>query len=138
MEISKFQGHLILFDDNCLICNKWVKFILQHDKSYEIKITSLLSPVGTEVLRINNIIEYNTIVYINNNKYFTKSDAILQIYGKIGGIYSLAIIFSLLPKNLRDFFYDILAQNRYRFNKNQRQCSIPTPELKERYLNSII
>jgi predicted DCC family thiol-disulfide oxidoreductase YuxK len=56
MEISKFQGHLILFDDNCLICNKWVKFILQHDKSYEIKITSLLSPVGTEVLRVNNII----------------------------------------------------------------------------------
>jgi predicted DCC family thiol-disulfide oxidoreductase YuxK len=42
--------------------------------------------------------------------------------------------FIVLPRPLRDAFYDWIARNRYRWFGQRDTCRIPTPELRARFL----
>ena len=66
--------------------------------------------------------------------YYYKSTAALQIAKGLSGIFTVATIFQILPTGLRDFVYDYVAKNRYKWYGKKEACMIPTPELKAKFL----
>ncbi|MCE5040783.1 DUF393 domain-containing protein [Mammaliicoccus sciuri] len=51
----------------------------------------------------------------------------------LDGIIKIGFVLLIVPKPIRDFFYRIFANNRYKwFGKNN--CIIPTSEIKKRFL----
>ncbi|WHI59706.1 DCC1-like thiol-disulfide oxidoreductase family protein [Mammaliicoccus lentus] len=125
---------VILFDGECNFCNKSVQFILNNDSKEYFKLASLQSNIGKKIIQEYNI-KQNTdsIVYIENNKYYSKSSAVLRICKKLDGIIKIGFVLLIVPKPIRDFFYRIFANNRYKwFGKNN--CIIPTSEIKKRFL----
>jgi len=66
--------------------------------------------------------------------YYYKSSAILEIGNELGGIYSLVSIFKILPERIRNYIYDYIAKNRYKWYGKKESCMIPTPELKAKFL----
>ena len=127
---------VVLFDGVCNLCNGSVNWIIDHDKKNQFQFASLQSAYGSKkVIEIGLSDDYmDTVVLIEDDKVFTHSDAILQIAKHLGGIYSLAVVFFIVPKFVRNFFYKIIAGNRYKWFGKRDACRMPTPELKSKFI----
>lgn len=127
---------IVLFDGICNYCNKWVNFIIRHDKKKKFRFAALQSDIGKKLLKQYNISDKEeTVVLIYNEKAHIKSTAGLHIMYHLGGIYALAFIFIIFPAFVLDFYYDIIARNRYKWWGKRDQCMIPTQEIKDRFLS---
>ena len=76
----------------------------------------------------------DSIILIDNGKAFVKSSAALRIAKYLSGGWPLLYAFIILPTFLRNWVYDYIAKNRYKWYGKKESCMIPTPELKEKFL----
>jgi len=119
------QKHIILFDGECSFCNFWVKFVVKRDKKDLFRFASLQSDVGQKLLnRFSLGVDLGTVVLIMGNQVKTKSSAALHILSCLGGVFTLGIIFVVIPKIVRDGVYDLIAKNRKSLFKNE-SCIMP-------------
>ena len=127
---------VILFDGVCNLCNGLVRFIIRRDPNAKFKFASLQSEVGRSLLKQFNINPdlLHSIVVIDNDVAFQRSDAALRIANNLSGGWKILKVFRILPKFFRDTCYNIVATNRYRIFGKKENCMVPTPELKERFV----
>lgn len=128
--------YIILFDGKCNFCNGTVKFILDRDKSGHFYYSSLESKFAKQLMH-NLGIEQNdpdTIVLVHNNKFYTKSRAVLEIVKLLGGLWPLLYIFILLPDFFSNYLYDKFAHHRYKLFGKSESCFIPDENVKKRFL----
>lgn len=128
---------IILFDGVCNLCNSTVQKVIENDYKNQFKFASLQSEFGQEFLKKNDLSteEFNSIILVDGNKYFNKSDAALHIGKELKGIYKLSRLLFIFPKFIRDFVYDIISRNRYKWFGKQESCWLPTPDLQEKFLS---
>jgi predicted DCC family thiol-disulfide oxidoreductase YuxK len=110
---------IIFFDNKCGICDFFVALLVKIDKK---KILSFAPILGSTYLKYQSLIqpEIDSVILLNKGEVFYKSDAILKTFKMFGFPYSLIQILYIIPLNLRDFIYDLVAKNRKRdFCKNE-------------------
>jgi len=127
---------IVLFDGVCNFCNASINFIIDRDKAGVFKFAALQSEIGQEILAKHGITttDYDSIIVEKDGEIYQKSNAALEIARKMDGLWKLFYGFKIIPKFIRDFFYDIVAKNRYRFLGKTDACRLPTPELRARFL----
>ena len=127
---------IILFDGVCNLCNSSVNFIIENDSKNVFKFTSLQSEKGEQLLKKYDLFnkDIDSVILIENEKAFVKSDAALKIARTLGGKYKMIYGLIILPAFIRNFFYDIIAKNRYKWFGKKDSCRIPTPELQSKFL----
>ncbi|KAA1246391.1 thiol-disulfide oxidoreductase DCC family protein [Aquimarina sp. RZ0] len=128
---------IILFDGVCNLCNGAINFIIKRDKNTVFRYASLQSEVGVKLAKELNIdtSKLDSILLIDPKVgYYHKSTAALHIAKQLSGGYPLFSVFLFFPKFLRDFVYDIIAKNRYKWFGKRESCVIPTPELKSLFI----
>ncbi len=127
---------ILLFDGECNLCNGSVQWVLKHDHKAYFKFASLQSPIGQQYLSAFNLPQssLDTVVLIDDNQVYTHSDAPLRVMHKLGLPWSVALIFNVIPRFLRDSVYRWVARNRYRWFGHSAQCWLPRPEWKDRFL----
>jgi len=81
-----------------------------------------------------NTNDFDSIILVDNGKHYERSSAVLKIVKKFPGLWKLLYLFIIVPKPFRDFVYDIIADNRYKWFGKKESCRVPTPELKEKFL----
>lgn len=129
---------IILFDGVCNLCNSAVQFIIKRDKADRYRFAALQSDLGKELTAARNIDtqKIDSIILIEPGKaYYIKAPAALRIGKQFGGLWKLLGIFEWFPPVISNWFYDLVARNRYRWFGRKDECMIPTPELKERFLD---
>ncbi len=128
---------IILFDGVCNLCNGAVTFIIKRDKHDRFRYAPLQSEVGKALARKYAIdtSKIDTIILIDEEGYYTKSAAALNIAWHLSGGYPLLYSLMILPAFIRDQMYDGIAQNRYRWFGKRESCMVPTPELKAKFLD---
>jgi predicted DCC family thiol-disulfide oxidoreductase YuxK len=124
---------LILFDGVCNLCNGSVNFIIDRDPSEKFMFASLQSASAEKYLQSANYMD--SIVYIKRDHIWYKSDAVLEIARELGGLWPVFCVFKIIPKKVRDWVYDWVASNRYRWFGKREVCRVPTKELKDRFLD---
>jgi predicted DCC family thiol-disulfide oxidoreductase YuxK len=130
------MGAIILFDGICNLCNKSVQFIIKRDPIGYFKFASLQSETGKRLLKQYKISkQIDSIIVIENKKIYFKSSAALQICGKLTGFWKLFTVLRVLPPVFRDFLYDKVAKNRYKWYGKRDRCMLPTAEMKKRFLD---
>ena len=131
-------GHkpLILFDGVCHLCSGAVVFILRRDRSRRFAFAPLQSEVGQKILgRLGMPLHENeTLVLVEGNSYRIKSSAALRIARRLSGFWPLLYVLLIAPRPLRDFCYDVVARNRYRWFGRRDECYVPTEEQQDRFL----
>ncbi|MFD2583820.1 thiol-disulfide oxidoreductase DCC family protein [Pedobacter vanadiisoli] len=129
------QKPVIFFDGVCNLCNSSVQFVIAHDKKDQFRFTPLQGDYAKEMLPEFNADQQklNTILLLVNGKLYTKSSAALRIARKLNGLIPLLYVFLIVPKFIRDWFYDMIAKNRYKWWGKQESCWLPTPELKSKF-----
>lgn len=130
------QHDVVFFDGYCNLCSSSVQFILQRDSKKRFKFASLQgnyakSELGEELAAVQ---ADRGIVLKRAGKLYTQSDAALQIAKKMDGAWPMLFIFWYLPKGFRDFIYNWIAKNRYKWFGQKEVCWIPEGNIKERFL----
>jgi predicted DCC family thiol-disulfide oxidoreductase YuxK len=127
--------HILLFDAECILCNKSVQYIIKHDTKKQFRFASLQSEIGQQLLTENQLgtKDLSTVVYINKSIVYTKSTAAIRVFAQLGILHKFAILFLIVPTFMRDFCYNLVAANRHRLFKDGT-CLIPSKELNERIL----
>ncbi len=128
---------IILFDGVCNLCNSFVQFVIKHDKKDVFRFVALQSEVGKEIsknLGIENQNIDSVVLYNPNSNFYIKSNAALEICKNLDGIFKLAVVLEIFPRFFRDFVYDFVARNRYKWLGKKESCMIPSAELKAKFL----
>ncbi|MBM7571484.1 thiol-disulfide oxidoreductase DCC family protein [Aquibacillus albus] len=129
------MDRIILFDGECNFCDKSVQFIIKRDPEAYFKFASLQSDVGKKLMKQYNAPEdIDSFVLIENNKYYLKSSAALRVCKHLKGLWKFPYFFLAVPVPIRDFFYEIIAQNRYKWFGKKESCMLPSPEERKRFL----
>jgi predicted DCC family thiol-disulfide oxidoreductase YuxK len=134
--MSDNETYILLFDGVCNLCNSIVQFTIKKDRKGKFKFASLQSDAGQALLRKFGLPtdDFDSLVFINGNKYFLKSPAVLQVLKVLGGIWKLFYVFIIFPGPMRDFIYNIIAKTRYKIFGKRDTCMVPTPDIKQRFL----
>ncbi|MBS1508813.1 MAG: DUF393 domain-containing protein [Bacteroidetes bacterium] len=126
---------IILFDGVCNLCNASVQFILKRDKHRVFKFASLQSEFAEKLLiKLGYPDRPDTIVLIDGDKIFVRSDATLTIARHLSGLWPACYILKVIPRFLRDFVYRIVAKNRYRWFGKSDHCLMPSSAFLDRFI----
>lgn len=127
---------IILFDGICNLCDNSVQFIIKHDKKDVFRFAPLQSDIGLQIINERGIDtkELESVILIEPGvAYYQKSTAALEIAAHLKG-YSWLRHFNVLPEGFRDWVYEIIANNRYKWFGKKESCMIPTDELRNLFL----
>ena len=75
------------------------------------------------------------LLYSEENGLSIKSSAALHIAKHLGFPRNLMSVFFVIPTFIRNWVYDFVARNRYKWYGKKDACMIPTPELTAKFLN---
>ncbi len=124
------QHAVVVFDGECNVCNGWADFLLRFDKQDIFRFAALQSEVGA---RLANGLE-GSIVLVDSDAVLVRSDAVLRMLALLGFPFSLAGVFRVVPRAVRDAVYDFLARNRIRWFGRRETCRVPTAAERGRFL----
>ncbi len=127
---------VLLFDGVCNLCNRFVTEVLTRDHRGVIRYAALQSEAGQKLLERAGFKDFSmdTVVLIEGNKKYLKSDVALRIFRHLGGGWSYLYYLSVIPKFIRDTIYDLIARNRYRWFGKKDTCMLPRAEWESRFL----
>jgi predicted DCC family thiol-disulfide oxidoreductase YuxK len=127
---------ILLFDGHCNLCNASVSFVLPRDKKDRFRFASLQSEAGKALLsRIGiRVAETDSLVLIEGDKVYLRSEAALRTAKNLGGIWSLAYGLMLVPAFIRDGVYNWIARNRYHWFGRKEMCRVPTEAEQKKFL----
>ena len=131
---------VILFDGVCNLCNASVQYVIKHDPQRIFRFASLQSPRAQKILSGHNpsLSDYSSFVLFTDNKIYIRSTAALMVAKRLNSIAKLLYPLIILPKFIRDTVYNIIAKNRYKWFGKKQACWLPTPELKNLFLDTTI
>jgi predicted DCC family thiol-disulfide oxidoreductase YuxK len=134
--MKEAELNIILFDGVCNLCNHSVQFIIKHDKKGKFRFASLQSNFGKAQISKYQIDpnKTNSVIFIKGEKVFTRSSAALKIVKDLNGLWPILYIFIFIPPFIRNFIYDFIAKNRYKWFGKKESCMVPLPELKSKFL----
>lgn len=129
------QG-IILFDGVCNFCNRSVNIILKHDKDNYFLFAPSQSNAAIERFQALSIDQKSigSVILIDNEKVYTKTDAVIQIATHLSGWPKSLSLLKFIPKAIRDFGYDLIANNRYRIFGKKPSCMVPEASTRHRFL----
>lgn len=129
---------ITIFDTDCILCSRWIRFILRNEATDSIQFASSRKPNGkrlAEKFGISPDALDLTYVVIDGERAHTKSSASLVILGKLNRLWSWLRILGLVPRTIRDRIYDIVARNRLRWFGEEKDCFLPPVEQRNRFLD---
>ena len=134
---TEINNPVIFFDGVCNLCNSSVQFVIKRDPKANFRFASLQSDLAKQLLPkgLSEDDNLQSIVMLSGDTVYTKSTAALRVAKKLSGLWPVLYLFMLIPKFLRDAVYDFIARNRYKWFGKKDECMIPTPEMKERFLD---
>jgi len=108
---------LVMFDGVCNFCNSSINFIIRNDKTDHFRFLTLQSERGQKIIKQYNLDPENlqTVILLENGRIYTRSTAALRIAHKLKGGWKLFYGFIIIPAVVRDFFYNIISKNRYKW-----------------------
>lgn len=116
--------NVILFDGECNFCDDSVQFIIKRDKKSLYRFASIQSDAGQNIIKKFNVPNnVDSFMLVKGDKCFYKSSAALRVCKNLNGFWKLFYCLLIIPKPLRDYLYDIVAMNRYKwFGKKIDVC----------------
>jgi predicted DCC family thiol-disulfide oxidoreductase YuxK len=98
---------------------------------------ALQSAPGQQLLKDNKFPTENfgSFILLQNGKAYIKSTAALVVAKQLSGPIKLLYAFIIVPVFIRDFVYDIIAKNRYKWFGSLDSCMLPSDAVKAKFLN---
>ena len=113
---------VIIYDNECVLCNKSIEFVKKHSgsNSHKFRFVPFLSGESREELKQRGFPEnYNqSVVLIKKKKVYTRTGAVLRITKRLDGALPLMYLLLIVPRPVRDYIYRIVAKHRHKLHLN--------------------
>ncbi len=115
---------IIIYDGSCNLCNRTVRFIKKHDNHCLFSFAALQSVEGASLLATCGAggLESGSVILIHEGRYYARSTAVLVIMKLLGGCWRIIYALKIIPEPVRNFFYRIVARNRFRWFGRTDAC----------------
>jgi predicted DCC family thiol-disulfide oxidoreductase YuxK len=135
--ITGADGPVVLYDGTCGLCDRSVQLILRHDRRGRFRFAALQSDIGRALLERHGLPTdtLDSVVLVEDGRAWRKSAAALRIAGGMDAPWPAFRAFAIIPRPIRDFFYDGVAKSRYRIFGRVDVCMLPPPEVRARFLS---
>jgi predicted DCC family thiol-disulfide oxidoreductase YuxK len=135
------MDRIVFFDGECVLCNGFVDFLIQHQRAQKRPILRLASLQSEAAKRLLGPLadDLKSVVLWQKNgaeapQISEQSAAIFQILRVLSfpwfSPWRWIQIFRWLPRPFCDFFYSWIAKNRYAWFGKRDSCRLPTSEEK--------
>lgn len=131
---------IILFDGDCKLCSRSVRFIIAQDPHARFRFAPLQSDAARRLCAQRGIPSptpqsADSIIVIVDGTALERSDAALAIAAGLRFPWPILCVFRVIPRRLRDGLYRLIARSRHAWLGSSDACMVPTPELRARFLD---
>src|SRR5665213_2827796 len=126
---------VVLYDGVCVFCSRWIRFVVARDAEKRFRFTAIQSGYGTRLAKAFGIDpeDPDTNAVIHGGVATFKSDAALTVLSNLPG-WGWTRGLRVVPKFLRDGFYNLVARNRYRMFGKYDECFLPDAVMRARVM----
>lgn len=127
----------IFFDGMCNWCSAWARFVIDHDPHAKFKFGTLQSDAAQQLLKNLHLAteDFATFLLLEGTRVYTKSTAALKVARHLTGVWPFLYLFIIIPRPLRDTFYDYVARHRYEWMGKAEVCRSPAPDERGRFID---
>ncbi len=127
--MTAFAIPTLVYDGYCNLCSWLVRFVQRHDKKGHISLLPLQDLPDTPLSEVLSDLPLQTVVFVSVQGDITiRSRAVLSVLRSLGGgwivLWSVIVI---IPNPIRDFFYNMISRNRYKWFGKRQTCYYSTP-----------
>ncbi len=126
---AKVTGMIIFFDGVCHLCNGFVDWVLVRDLQHRFCFAPLQGKTAEQHLSAEqreNLLSVAVVVLkASQSQVIERSDAVIFILENMNHYRWLALTMKVIPRPVRNFFYTLIAQNRYRIFGKREHCRLP-------------
>jgi predicted DCC family thiol-disulfide oxidoreductase YuxK len=128
---------IIVFDAQCLLCSRWVQFILRHDRRGLFRFASIQGATGQTLLAQQDlkVDGLQTLLLVDGPRVWQHTAAIFRVLHGLGWPWRLAWLAWPVPAALRDALYRWIARNRYWMFGRSQACMVPPRAAASRFLD---
>lgn len=135
---------VVFFDGVCGLCDRSVRFLIARDHERILRYAPLQGETAAaepalSALRRGGGPELESVLYVRGAgdaaEVFARSDAALAILHDLGGIWRVLSWARWIPRPIRDWVYNFVARNRYRWFGRFDSCRLPSPDEAELFLD---
>lgn len=133
---------VLLYDGLCGFCNRSIQLILRHDRRKTMFFAALQSEYGKSIVTrhpelagVDSLVFVEPLDFAYLERVFVRSDAALHVARYLAGPWKLALAGYVIPRPIRDYFYDQFAKRRYGWFGKYGSCPLPSPDVQERFLD---
>ena len=111
------RSDVMIFDGVCHLCARSVKFILDHESEPTLRFVPLQSPAGARMMRELGLSaeDAKTFALVVDGHPYVKSEAAIRVARYLEGPWRLLGGIRMFPRAFRDWGYNVVARNRYRW-----------------------
>ena len=131
---------VLLYDGSCGLCSRLVQFVLRADPAGTLRFGSLQEGYARELWsRHPELREVNSMAWVDTSpdgreRVFIRSEAALRLARYLKYPWRLLALTRIVPRSLRDRFYDYVARRRHQWFGSAPTCALGTPQDQARFL----
>jgi predicted DCC family thiol-disulfide oxidoreductase YuxK len=127
---------IIVFDGKCVLCSRWARFVMRHDRDKRFRLLAAQTPLGTALYEHYGLdpVYYETNVLIEDGRAWLKSEGTIRMFERTGFPWSAIAAFRVVPRALRDKLYNVVARNRLEWFGSRDTCFMPEPGDADRFI----
>ncbi|RUL73655.1 thiol-disulfide oxidoreductase DCC family protein [Dyella choica] len=130
---------VVVYDGVCLLCSRWVRFLLEHDREGRYRFASMQSQNGRRLLQTHGLDPDSplSMLLVEDGHGYTDTTAIARV---LRGLphrrwHWLSVMMLSVPRPIRDVAYRFVARHRYKLFGRSEQCFVPTLEQRSRFIS---
>jgi predicted DCC family thiol-disulfide oxidoreductase YuxK len=127
---------IIVFDGKCVLCSRWVRFVMRHDGEKRFRLLPAQTPLGIALYEHYGLdpVVYETNVLLEDGRAWLKSEGTIRMFERLGLPWSSMAVFRAMPRALRDKLYNVVARNRLKWFGSRDTCFMPEPGDADRFI----
>ena len=130
---------LVLFDGVCPLCNGFVQFVIARDPKGRFRFAPLQGEAARRACVAAGLDRPaggtpDSVIVLQGGRMQVRSDAVLTIAAGLPFPWRLLAVGRMLPRPVRDALYRLVARNRYRWFGQRTTCPVPSPRVRDRFL----
>lgn len=125
-----------VMDAECAMCSWGARMIHRLDRSGEVRICPIQSPLGAALLKHYGLVPSDPSTWLSIDTGITHADfeGALHAGRRFGGFGHVVSVLLVFPRPVRNWLYQRLARNRRSLFGKGDMCALPDPAFQRRLL----
>lgn len=117
---------VVLFDGECGLCDRSVRFLLRHERQATLRFAPLASDLSRQLLLAAGLdpARFDSVVLVDAQGTHSHSTAALRLAGYLQWPWRLAGLLLFVPRLIRDSVYNFIAHRRKQWFGTADVCKL--------------